>query len=113
MDDLPGLRNGESGEPWRAADPAAEGQHWAVPVKGSLARWIDGVIPGYSHITSVHARLDALDAVGLIRWRKTGNPRVLRPLASNPGRAVSDSWADIGVINAAAAERVGYPTQNR
>ena len=107
-----GLRNGENGAPWRGADPAAAGRHWDAPIKGSLAKWIDGVIPGYLQIADVHARLDALDAAGLIHWpSNAGFPELIRPLASSPGRVVVDAWSDIRVINAAAAERTGYPTQ--
>lgn len=108
-----GLRNGESGEPWRGADPSAAGRHWAAPCKGSLAKWIDGAIPGYSRIAGVHARLDALDAAGLILWpeKQGGFPALIRPLASSPGRAVGDLWNDIGVIVSTSNERMGYPTQ--
>lgn len=108
-----GLRSGESGEPWRGADPGAAGRHWAVPCKGSLAKWIDGVIPGYSGMAGVRARLEALDAAGLILWpeKQGGFPALIRPLASSPGRPASDSWTGIGVIVSTSNERVGYPTQ--
>ena len=109
----PGLSEGESGRPWRGANPGASGRCWSVPKTGSLARWIEsaGVVPGYQSIAGVHARLDALDAAGLIHWRSTGAPRLLRPLASSPGRVVVDSWTDIDVITSGANERIGYPTQ--
>jgi DNA modification methylase len=52
-----------------------------------------------------------LEAEGKIVFSKTGMPRVLRPVEEGRGSPLQDLWADIEPINAAAAERLGYPTQ--
>ena len=108
-----GTRSGETGMPWRSFDPNRIGRHWSVPRTGSYARWIDdNLIPGYTSVESVHARLDALDAVGLIHYPVSGGmPQIKRYLAANPGRVPSNLWTDISPIRPRARERTGYPTQ--
>ena len=101
---------GESGTPWRGINPTDIGRHWAPPRTGNFAQWIeDNRIPGYTKIQGVHARLDALDAAGLIRWSNTGRPSLIRPAESAVGVKVNNLWADIG--RAGRNERAGYPTQ--
>ena len=113
----PGLvRKGESGKAWRGIDPSARGNHWGTPVKGGMSDWIreQGIIPGWpDEVGGVHARLDALDAAGLIHWpqKAGGMPRLKRYLASTKGRAIDDVVVDIGKLEANAAEKLGYPTQ--
>src|SRR6266516_7715992 len=52
-----------------------------------------------------------LEAEGKIVYSKTGMPRVLRPVEESKGSQLQDVWTDIDSLNAAAAERLGYPTQ--
>ena len=108
----PGLSNGESGEPWQEYDPGQSGRCWSVPKTGNYAQWIEeNLIPGYTAIASVHARLDALSSAGLINWTQGGYPRLKRYLAASKGEAVSDFIGDIQNVNNRAKEHVGYPTQ--
>ncbi len=100
-----GVRNGESGKPWRGVDPTAVGRHWALPGK---------IVAGLKiEKTSVQQSLDALDAAGRIYWPKKdgGTPRLKWYADDTEGVAVPDMWTDIGPISAQAAERLGYPTQ--
>lgn len=86
-----GVRNGETGKPWRGIDPTAKNCHWRYPP----------------------ARLDELDAEGMIHWGKDGKgmPRLKRYLDPKQGVPVQDIWTDISALNSQAAERLGYPTQ--
>ena len=71
----PDPSKGESGKPWRGINPTALGRHWSTPIKGGMNDYIvkNGIIPGWPEkYASVHARLDALDAAGLIYWPKKG-----------------------------------------
>ena len=86
-----GIRHGETGKPWRGIDPTAKNCHWRYPP----------------------ARLDELDAKGMIHWGRGGKgmPRLKRYLVSGQGVPIQDLWTDIPPINSQAAERLGYPTQ--
>ena len=111
-----GVRFGETGETWRGVDPAHVGRHWNTPTKGGMNDFIiaKGLIPGWpDEYPTVISRLDALDAAGLIVWPKAGQgmPRLKRYLESTTGTAVEDIFADIGKLEGAAKEKVGYPTQ--
>ena len=102
--------SGESGAPWRGINPTDIGRHWAPPRTGNFARWIeDNRIPGYTQIRGVHARLDALDAAGLIRWSSTGRPSLIRPAESAVGVKVNSLWTDTAgcAYVPVAAERLG------
>jgi hypothetical protein len=55
--------------------------------------------------------IDELLATDRILFSRGGLPRLKTYLRDLPGIAVTDVWADIDPINAAAAERLGYPTQ--
>lgn len=55
--------------------------------------------------------IDRLLASGRILFSKGGVPRLKTYLRDLPGISVTDVWADIDPVNAAAAERLGYPTQ--
>lgn len=57
------------------------------------------------------AGLDGLIQAGRIHFSAGGVPRLKTALDDLPGVSVTDVWTDIEPINAAAAERVGYPTQ--
>ena len=83
-----GVRQGESGKPWRSFDPTAIGRHW----------------------TRVPADLEEMDVKGLIHWPKKGGwPAVKRHLEG--GVSLQDVWTDVSPINSQAKERLGYPTQ--
>ncbi len=107
-------RTGESGEPWRDADPNNSGRHWAVPSNGAYADWIDAnVLPGYKDIVGVQGRLEALDEAGMLHWpqKKGGMPALKRYLDSTPGQKCNNFISDILPVQAQAKERIGYPTQ--
>ena len=111
-----GIRKGESGKPWRGIDPTRKGRHWGTPTKGGMNSFIraNGLIPGWPDAyPSVHQRLDAMDAAGLIHWpkRSGGMPSIKRYLASAEGVAVEDIFADIGKLEAQAKEKTGWATQ--
>jgi len=55
--------------------------------------------------------IDRFLAKGRIAFSRTGMPRLKKGLDELPGKDVTDVWFDIEPINAAAAERLGYPTQ--
>jgi hypothetical protein len=55
--------------------------------------------------------INHLLAENRIVYSKGGKPRLKTYLTSLPGIAVHDVWTDIEPINAAAQERLGYPTQ--
>ena len=100
-----GIRNGESGKPWRGINPTEKGRHWALP--GAILSEL-GINEG-----TVQERLDALDQAGLVYWpeKENGRPRLKWFADRLRGQAVPDIWADIPPINSQAQERLGYPTQ--
>ena len=105
-DDLTGagIRNGESGQPWRGIDPSAKGNHWTIP-----RSW-----PGSEKMPiGTHDALDYLDSIGRIHWPKRidGVPRFKRYVEDSPGRAIQDVIVDVTPINSRSKERTGYPTQ--
>ena len=104
----------ERGKPWRGIDPTSGNKKkcWTLPPTSKYAEYIESnFIPGYTQIESIHARLDALDAAGLIYWPKNGFPRLKRYLAGSKGRALQDVIVDIKRIGVSAKENTGYPTQ--
>ena len=109
----PGVTSGESGAPWRGAAPTSAGRTWSVPRRGDYADWIEeNIIPGYTQIQSVHARLDALDAHDMLIWPRKGKmPALKRYLASSRGERVNDTITEILPVQAHAKERTGFPTQ--
>ena len=109
-----GAAGGESGQAWRGVDPTRVERHWAVPITGEYAEWIDeNVIPGYLDIEGVMDRLDALDAANLIAWPKKddGVPQLKRYIDSSVGQVPTVIWNDIKPVHARSKERTGYPTQ--
>lgn len=103
-------QKGESGQPWRDIDPSLVGRNWSTPQRSA---WPEGVEPpaNYEEL-SVHERLEALDAAGLIYWPPKGRvPRFKRYLSTSQGRRVHDVITDINPIASKSKERVGYPTQ--
>ena len=86
-----GIRQGETGLPWRGFNPTEKGRHWAYPPK----------------------ELDVMDSKGLIYWppKKGGWPRHKQHQEGMGGIPVQDVITDIFPINAMAQERLDYPTQ--
>lgn len=86
-----GVRNGNSGLPWKGIDIAAKGKHWIYPVQ----------------------KLDKLDAEGRIYWpqKEGGIPGLKRYLEEMPGVNLRSIWGDIPSISPHAKERTGYDTQ--
>ena len=109
-------RGSASTQPWRDYDVHAMGRVWSVPLTGDYADYIEATfIPGYTAIEGVHARLDALDAAGLIHHPKRGKwPGLKRYADADLGNPQQNLILDpIGFTNYSARlpEYTGYPTQ--
>ena len=74
--------NGLTGQPWRGMTPPP-GRHWRY----------------------APARLDELDAAGLIAWSSAGNPRKIRYASEAAGKLPQDVWLYKD------PQRTAYPTQ--
>lgn len=105
----PGVRGGESGDPWRGFNPTTRARHWAVPLTGTYAEYIESFIPNYRDTSSVHQRLDSLEANGFIHWTRNGNPQLKRYLIPNAGMPPQSIWTDIPAVK--GNEDLGYDTQ--
>lgn len=119
-----GVRNGESGKPWRGFDPTAKGRHWAVP-----RRLVEDSGEDMSAL-SPHQKLERLYELGYIRI-KAGEAWPVYEHYINPsdGIPMSDLWAyqpytqntvfgtdkgideDVRWLHPRDQERLGYPTQ--
>lgn len=84
----PGVRNGETGRPWRGKSPPP-GKHWQ-----------------YTPST-----LDAMDARGEIYWSANQNPRRKIYLDSSVGIPVQDIWVDFRDAHNQNIRVSGYPTE--
>lgn len=84
----PGVRNGETGKPWRGKNPPP-GKHWQYPPRV----------------------LDEMDARGEIYWSPTGNPRRKIYLDQSDGVPVQDIWLDYRDAHNQNIEISGYPTE--
>jgi len=84
----PGVRNGETGKPWRGKLPPP-GKHWQYPP----------------------ATLDAMDAKGEIYWSPTGNPRRKVYLEDSAGVPLQDIWMDLRDAHNQNIKITGYPTE--
>jgi adenine-specific DNA-methyltransferase len=84
----PGLRNGETGKPWRGKMPPP-GKHWQF----------------------LPATLDELDAKGEIFWSNNGNPRRKVYLDKSSGVSVQDIWLDYRDAHNQNIQITGYPTE--
>jgi adenine-specific DNA-methyltransferase len=84
----PGVRNGETGQPWRGMMPPP-GKHWQ-----------------YRPST-----LDEMDARGEIYWSPTGNPRRKVFLDGSDGVPVQDIWLDFRDAHNQNIHITGYPTE--
>ncbi|MEP6756516.1 MAG: DNA methyltransferase [Chthonomonadales bacterium] len=98
-----GTRNGSSGKPWQGYDPTNSGRHWAIP---GYVRDLIG------QTDNVQTALDRLAEIGRVIWPKDGNvPSFKQYIDDMEGVSLQDVFTDIPPISAAAAERLGYPTQ--
>lgn len=84
----PGIRNGQTGQPWRGLMPPP-GKHWQY----------------------VPDRLDELDQKGEIYWSATGNPRRKVYLDTTEGISVQDIWLDVPDSVNQNSKSTGYPTE--
>jgi len=84
----PGVRNGETGKPWRGMNPPP-GKHWQYPPRV----------------------LDEMDARGEIYWSPTGNPRRKIYLDQSEGVPVQDIWLDYRDAHNQNIAVSGYPTE--
>ena len=84
----PGVRNGETGKPWRGMNPPP-GKHWQYPPR----------------------TLDEMDARGEIYWSPTGNPRRKIYLDQSEGVPVQDVWLDFRDAHNQNIAVSGYPTE--
>ena len=84
----PGVRNGETGKPWRGMLPPP-GKHWQYTPQ----------------------KLDMLDAEGKIYWSPNGNPRRKVYLDENIGVSVQDIWLDYRDAHNQNIKITGYPTE--
>lgn len=100
------LLKDKSGEVYRLSDLTGAGQG---PPRRFDGRPIEP--PPGRHWMFDQAGIDRLAAEGRIEFSRGGRPRLKTYLRDLPGVAVRDLWTDIGPINSAAAERLGYPTQ--
>ncbi|MDE0346945.1 MAG: DNA methyltransferase [Boseongicola sp.] len=108
--DGPGIRQGDSGKPWRNVDPTVKGRHWELPPDRALPEWFE-FPDGYAQM-SIQDRLDVLDEAGIIYWPPRGSvPQYKRYLSVSEGNPVQDIISDIRPIGSQAKERLGYDTQ--
>lgn len=84
----PGVRNGETGKPWRGMTPPP-GKHWQYPP----------------------ATLDEMDSRGEIYWSPTGNPRRKIYLDQSNGVPVQDIWMEFRDAHNQNIRITGYPTE--
>jgi len=84
----PGVRNGETGKPWRGKLPPP-GKHWQYPP----------------------VTLDEMDARGEIYWSPTGNPRRKIYLENSAGVPLQDIWMDMRDAHNQNIHVTGYPTE--
>ena len=84
----PGVRNGETGKPWRGKTPPP-GKHWQYPP----------------------ATLDKLDANGEIYWSPTGNPRRKIYFDQSKGIPIQDIWLEFRDAHNQNIDVTGYPTE--
>jgi len=84
----PGIRNGETGKPWKGMMPPP-GKHWQYTPK----------------------TLDEMDARGEIYWSPNGNPRRKIYLDNTEGVPVQDIWLDFKDAHNQNIKITGYPTE--
>ena len=100
------LKADREGRIYRLSDLSGAGQ-------GPTRKFGDKVIPPPSgrHWMFDQDGIDDLMKEERIEFTRSGQPRLRTYIDDLPGVAIRDIWTDIKPINAAAAERLGYPTQ--
>jgi DNA modification methylase len=93
-----------SGRPYRLADPSAGKPPGRFKWRGHLP-------PAGRYWAYSPEELDRMERDGQLVFNRNGRPRLKRYLDELPGIQLQDVWTDIQSINAAARERLGYPTQ--
>ncbi|MBI3050080.1 MAG: restriction endonuclease [Acidobacteria bacterium] len=96
----------DEGGVFRVSDPTGAGQ-------GPPRMFGDRLIepPAGRHWAFNQDGVDLLMREGRIIFSRRGQPRLKTYVRDLPGVAVRDIWTDIEPLNAAAAERLDYPTQ--
>lgn len=84
----PGIRHGETGQPWRGMEPPP-GKHWQFTPKA----------------------LDEMDAKGEIYWSSNGNPRRKIYLDQSEGVQFQDIWLEFRDAHNQMVKISGYPTE--
>lgn len=84
----PGIRNGETGKPWRGKMPPP-GKHWQYPP----------------------SKLEALDKAGEIYWSPNGNPRRIVYFDPSKGVPAQDIWVQFKDAHNQNVKITGYPTE--
>jgi len=84
----PGIRNGETGKPWKGLMPP-KGKHWQLTPK----------------------KLDELDKNGEIHWSKNGNPRRKVYLTKEKQIPITDYWDNYRDAHHQSIKITGYPTE--
>jgi adenine-specific DNA-methyltransferase len=84
----PGVRNGQTGKPWRGMLPPP-GKHWQFPL----------------------SVLEEMDRRGEIFWSSNGNPRRKIYLEDSDGIPVQDIWLDFKDAHNQNIDVTGYPTE--
>lgn len=84
----PGVRNGETGKPWRGME-SPPGKHWQYTPD----------------------KLEAMEARGEIYWSPTGNPRRKIYLDESEGIPVQDIWLEFRDAHNQNIKITGYPTE--
>ena len=104
-----GVSNGDSGQPWHGIDPSVIGRHWGAP--GTFPEHV--AKPGDWKNMDTRAKLDYLDANGLVHWpqKQGGVPAFKRYLSTSKGAILTDVLTDIPPLSARSKEKTGYPTQ--
>lgn len=104
----PGTRVGPSGESWKGVNPSliGRGRHWAIP------EFAKKLISPATRSTA-QAALDALEAIGRIRWAKegAGRPNLIQFKDDLEGVELQTIWTEFGAISSNATEAEEYPTQ--
>ncbi|MBI4340355.1 MAG: site-specific DNA-methyltransferase [Chloroflexi bacterium] len=104
----PGIRHGDSGEPWGGVNPTDSRRHWAIP--RNLIEELVGQ-DASKHLTT-QQKLDVLEQNGYIYWPPHGRtPRLKNYLDETKGNALQDIVLDIPPVAAQSKERMGYATQ--
>lgn len=84
----PGVRNGETGKPWRNMTPP-KGKHWQL----------------------TPTKLEELDKNGEIHWSKNGNPRRKVYLTQDKQIPITDYWDQYRDAHHQSIQITGYPTE--